>query len=620
MKQAKTLAWTLVVVQFFLASIARSASIDPLLGVSPEDAKYYKSFGDSIKCKDGSNKFSRSHLNDDFCDCPDGSDEPGTSACPNGSFYCQNAGHVAVTLYSSRVNDGICDCCDGSDEYDGQIKCKNTCWEAGKVARDKLKKKIATYQEGVTLRKQEIEKAKVSIANEEAELSKLKSEEKILKDLVQQLKDRKEQIEKVEERLRKEKEEDEKKKVQETDIEKTKTVENPVDEKENLVETKDGGDVGLVEDPLADLNVPEDYDDTTKEEKHEDDTMVENQDILGNQGPLQHEEKHQKDVVVDHQEDSHNEDSLVDEKKDKVTSESVEELSREELGRRVASRWTGESTDHQAEGVHDVKNEDHDETPKDVEDEEYGYDSETDDERGSYDDNDFADDHIDEDPIEEDSSDAGSSHTYESDDDSDTSDFTPSSSPSWLEKIQQTVHSIIQAVNLFKTPVNISDAAHVRKEYEESNAKLSKITSRISSLTKKLKQDFGPEKEFYSFYGRCFESKQNKYVYKICPYKQATQEEGHSATRLGNWDKFEDSYRTVVFSNGDKCWNGPDRSMKVKLRCGLSNEVTDVEEPSRCEYVALLSTPALCHGEKLKELQEKFDHLNKQQPQGHDEL
>ena len=30
-----------------------------------------------------------------------------------------------------------------------------------------------------------------------------------------------------------------------------------------------------------------------------------------------------------------------------------------------------------------------------------------------------------------------------------------------------------------------------------------------------------------------------------------------------NWDKFEDSYRTMLFSNGEKCWNGPDRSLKV---------------------------------------------------------
>lgn len=56
------------------------------------------------------------------------------------------------------------------------------------MARDKLKKKIATYQEGVTLRKQEVERAKLGLAKDEAELSKLKDEEKILKGLVQQLK------------------------------------------------------------------------------------------------------------------------------------------------------------------------------------------------------------------------------------------------------------------------------------------------------------------------------------------------------------------------------------------------------------------------------------------------
>lgn len=56
------------------------------------------------------------------------------------------------------------------------------------MARDKLKKKIATYKEGVTIRTQQIEKAKLKIAKEEEELSKLKREEKILKGLVQQLK------------------------------------------------------------------------------------------------------------------------------------------------------------------------------------------------------------------------------------------------------------------------------------------------------------------------------------------------------------------------------------------------------------------------------------------------
>lgn len=80
------------------------------------------------------------------------------------------------------------DCCDGSDEYDGQVKCPNTWWEAGKVARDGLIKKIATYKEGAALRKLEVEKAKVAISKEEAELTLLKNEEKVLKVRVGDLK------------------------------------------------------------------------------------------------------------------------------------------------------------------------------------------------------------------------------------------------------------------------------------------------------------------------------------------------------------------------------------------------------------------------------------------------
>ncbi|XP_043711519.1 glucosidase 2 subunit beta-like [Telopea speciosissima] len=203
---------SLLLLLFSLILVVGSADFlsKDLLGVAPEDEKYFKS--DVIKCMDGTKKFARAQLNDDFCDCPDGTDEPGTSACPGGKFYCRNARHVPLTLFSSRVNDGICDCCDGSDENNGKVKCPNTCWEAGKVTRDKLKKKILTYQEGVTLRKREIEQAKQAISKDEVELSKLKNEEKILKGLVQQLKEHKEQIEKAEEKERLEGEKEEKRK------------------------------------------------------------------------------------------------------------------------------------------------------------------------------------------------------------------------------------------------------------------------------------------------------------------------------------------------------------------------------------------------------------------------
>jgi len=40
------------------------------------DEKYFDS--DVIKCKDGSKSFTRDRLNDNFYDCLDGTDEPGT--------------------------------------------------------------------------------------------------------------------------------------------------------------------------------------------------------------------------------------------------------------------------------------------------------------------------------------------------------------------------------------------------------------------------------------------------------------------------------------------------------------------------------------------------------------
>ena len=50
----------------------------------------------------------------------------------------------------------------------------------------------------------------------------------------------------------------------------------------------------------------------------------------------------------------------------------------------------------------------------------------------------------------------------------------------------------------------------------------------------------------------------------------------------------------MVFEHGQRCWNGPERSAKVDLECGAENEVLKVTEPSKCEYVIKMKSPAVC--------------------------
>lgn len=90
-----------------------------VLGVLSENQKYYfPSPKHTFQCIHSGEEISFSCVNDNFCDCSDFSDEPSTSACNFGRFYCTHQKSSPASIISYKVNDGICDCCDGSDEWE----------------------------------------------------------------------------------------------------------------------------------------------------------------------------------------------------------------------------------------------------------------------------------------------------------------------------------------------------------------------------------------------------------------------------------------------------------------------------------------------------------------------
>jgi len=178
-----------------------------IYGVAEKDlGKYQMTPDGTFHCLDGTQVIPYSALNDDYCDCKDGSDEPGTAACQNGRFFCDNIGSVGHYIPSSRVNDGVCDydlCCDGSDEYNGAIKCPDRCEEIAKqLETEKTEKLMHVYlsfqnrhlmimksMANFTKDTLELELKKKEYEKENSEFERLKTEVKEIEQIEKDTKD-----------------------------------------------------------------------------------------------------------------------------------------------------------------------------------------------------------------------------------------------------------------------------------------------------------------------------------------------------------------------------------------------------------------------------------------------
>ncbi|KAG0668925.1 hypothetical protein C6P45_004275 [Maudiozyma exigua] len=197
MKASHTIIWTLSVFQLTKANI---------IGVSPKDNDLYKpDKDDKWAClNDSSIVIDFERINDGICDCPDGSDEPGTSACSDTLeqklFYCENKGFKPRYIRGSLVGDGVCDCCDCSDEKELFESGKyNTCQDLAKSFKTISDTEMKEYNGGVKILRNLIKHYKISDGNAGGDVDNLKPE---LEKLEADIKENKGEIENLENLLK----------------------------------------------------------------------------------------------------------------------------------------------------------------------------------------------------------------------------------------------------------------------------------------------------------------------------------------------------------------------------------------------------------------------------------
>ncbi|XP_059950058.1 glucosidase 2 subunit beta isoform X1 [Mesoplodon densirostris] len=500
-------------------------------GVSLTNHHFYDE-SKPFTCLDGSASVPFDQVNDDYCDCKDGSDEPGTAACPNGSFHCTNTGYKPLYISSRWVNDGVCDCCDGTDEYNSGIVCENTCKEKGRKERETLQQMAEVTREGFRLKKILIEDWKKAREEKQKKLIELQAGKKSLEDQVELLRTLKEEAEKPEKEAK-----DQHRKLWEEQLAASKAQREQELATSAFQELDDDMD-GAVS--VAELQTHPELDTDGDGALSE----GEAQTLLG--GDTQTDAASFSDRIWAAIRDKYRSEVLPTD----PPSPSAPDLT--------------EPKEEQPPVPSQPAEEEDDEEEEETEEEEEGEEGE-----------------------EEDSQVQGEQPKET------PPPVVPPQTASPTEEDKMPPYDE-------QTQAFINAAQKARNKFEEAERSLKDVEESIRNLEQEISFDFGPNGEFAYLYSQCYELTTNEYVYRLCPFKLVSQKPklGGSPTSLGTWGSWagpdHDKFSAMKYEQGTGCWQGPNRSTTVRLLCGKETVVTSTTEPSRCEYLMELMTPAAC--------------------------
>jgi protein kinase C substrate 80K-H len=464
-------------------------------GVPLAKAALYKEKAE-FECLDGTKSIPYDRVNDDYCDCEDGSDEPGTSACINGRFHCINLGYKTLDLPASRVNDYICDCCDGSDEWDSGVQCPNICSQMGAKAREAAEEHKKVVTAGFAKR---------------SELAK--EGQKLVKEKTSGVEELKKQLEK----LQGIKDEAEKKKTEaEAKENAAREVEDKIWEEERSKKRRT-----LAQELFEKLDFNKDQKITLDDLKQ----------------------------VIKLDQDSNGE---VTDEEAKNYLFGLEELDFENFFEKAFNQLRRILKEKVVKPVEEAL-ETATEKPEGEEESEENLEDDT--------------------PVELEGG--------EKDSDEDDLDKRAPYSP--------------------ETQKIVEEAAQIRNEFNEAVRKLSEIETSVRDSESFIEFEYGPDSAWAPLKGQCFELNENQYTYKVCLFDKTVQKDknGYSETSLGYWNSWSgpenDKFSSQKYDKGQSCWNGPERSTQVVIKCGEETKLIEATEPAKCEYRFVLVSPAACH-------------------------
>ena len=539
-------------------------------------AKYYKD-SETFTCVSApSIHLPITRLNDDFCDCPDGSDEPGTSACAHLSplspvslgltpsddkdttialpgFYCKNKGHQPSYLPFTAVNDGVCDydyCCDGSDEWArvGGVKCEDRCKEIGKEWRKQDEQRQKSLSSAAKRRKGIVADADRLRKEVEDRIQSLKTEiqagEMKVKSLESDLAEAERQ-------------------------ERSKVVKSPkglskmgllaqlardrIDElRESLVEVRSQRNTGKAR--IAEL---ERILSTFKEEYN----------------PNFNDEGVKRAVRSWEDYAARDKSTIGDDAHDRDLDEIIKPDS--ETGAINWSEWEGpEESDVDVRKYFPGK-------PTTC------------------------------------TSDSAKVYKFEA--------YLPNSVRDWLDQKLRDLRVILVENGILAATQSpngeskeLEDARNALKAAQDN---LNENNRQLTTHQEDLDIDYGVDDVFRALKGQCVSKDSGEYTYELCWLDKTKQKskKGGSQTTMGNFvsiDKITvddevppdgkglgSGERVALrYENGQHCWNGPNRRTLVVLACAEKDEVWKITEEEKCVYRMEVGTPAVCGvGEKKEE-------------------